>query len=321
MKEFGGYLELEHFCGAEYHADAVGVNSGRNALLYILKARNIRKIYIPYFVCDAVCNVCAENGVHYSRYCINDRFLPLRPISLQPDEWLYIVNAYGQLTDGDILELKRQYHRVIVDNVMDFFRKPLPGVDTVYSCRKFFGVPDGGYVSTDTRLEEPLEIQASRDRMIHLMGRFETSGSEYYQAYHTNEAFIDTMPLKAMSALTRNILKGVDYPYVIARRNENYTVLNSILEDLNKKQFTMPNGSFCYPLMCHNAQSIRKQLVGQQIYIPTLWPNVLKDCDQESREYQYARDILPIPCDQRYSKEDMVYLANIIREALEAEEA
>lgn len=50
-REIGGYFDLEHLGGKEYYEDLIGVNSARNAWLYILKAKQVRKLYIlPFFM-------------------------------------------------------------------------------------------------------------------------------------------------------------------------------------------------------------------------------------------------------------------------------
>ena len=45
MKEIGGYLELERPAGQEYHHGLLALNTGRNAVAYLIKARKIRKLY------------------------------------------------------------------------------------------------------------------------------------------------------------------------------------------------------------------------------------------------------------------------------------
>ena len=54
MKEIGGYFELENLISNEYHKNLLALNSGRNALSYILKSKKIEKIYIPYYLCDSI---------------------------------------------------------------------------------------------------------------------------------------------------------------------------------------------------------------------------------------------------------------------------
>ena len=57
---------------------------------------------------------------------------------------------------------------------------------------------------------------------------------------------------------------------------------------------------------------IRKRLIENKIYIPILWPNVLTENNEDSIEYKYANNILPIPCDQRYGIEDMKKIIKLI---------
>ena len=42
MREFGGYIEIEHYKGNEYHTGCLALNSGRNCLRYLIRARQIR---------------------------------------------------------------------------------------------------------------------------------------------------------------------------------------------------------------------------------------------------------------------------------------
>ncbi|EMF47486.1 hypothetical protein B481_1078 [Planococcus halocryophilus Or1] len=43
MKEIGGYFGLEDLIHQEFYSDLLALNSGSNALLYLLKARQIKK--------------------------------------------------------------------------------------------------------------------------------------------------------------------------------------------------------------------------------------------------------------------------------------
>lgn len=151
MKEYGGYLELERFGGEEYHTGCVALNCGRNALAYLIKAKGIRKLAVPYFLCGCVAQICETYGVPVRYYHTGMDFMP-DDGPPGPDESVYVVNYYGQLDETSIRRLMRIYgNRIIVDNVQAFFQKPVDGVDTIYGCRKFFGVPDGAYLYTDVK--------------------------------------------------------------------------------------------------------------------------------------------------------------------------
>lgn len=300
-REIGGYFGLEQFTGKPYHDRLTAVNSGRNALLYIIRARNIKKLYIPRFLCDTVWKLCLREGIAYEEYGIDGSFSPLFDRELDEGEWLYVVNYYGQITDAQVMEWKAKYGRVILDNVQDFFRKPLPDVDTVYSCRKFFGVPDGGYAACSGKV--PLEKDASRSRMVHLLGRYETSGSEYYGDFQSNDEKFYELPLLEMSPITCNILRAVDYEEVRQKRNRNYDILAQTLNTKNRLTLRSPDGPYCYPFYCENGMAVKRALAQKKIYVPTLWPNVLEQ--GSVLEKDYAENILPLPVDQRYGEEDM----------------
>ena len=304
MKEIGGYFGLEQFSGSPYHSGLAAVNSGRNALLYIVKARGYQKLYIPRFLCDTVAELCKREGIAYEEYGISPAFLPLFDGVPGPKEAVYIVNFYGQLSNDVLLEMQTRWKNVIVDNVQDFFRKPLTGVDTVYSCRKFFGVPDGGYAACDG-VDLSLEPDFSRDRMTHILGRFEDCGSAFYGNFQENDHLFYSRPLRRMSRLTQNILSAVDYEAVRQARNANYVQLAQALDPYNRLILNHPDGPYCYPFYCKNGMSVKKRLAEEKIYVPTLWPNVPEHPDATELEIDYAENILPLPCDQRYGPEDM----------------
>ena len=315
MREIGGYIEFEHYNGQILHEDAIALNSGRNCLAYLIRAKKIKKIWLPYFLCDSVKKVCEREAVEINYYRINEKFLP-ENISLADDEWIYVVNYYGQLTDDEIEKLKNKYTRIVVDYAQAYFQMPIKGVDTLYTCRKYFGVTDGAFLYTDVILEEEIETDFSYDRMQFLLGRFEKTASEFYEEYSLNNKMFVSETIKHMSKLTKNLLRGIDYSNVKERRTNNFAFLHEELGALNRIPIKLVDGAFMYPFYCENASEVRKELQKRKIYIPTLWPNVLSDVKATDLEYLYAHNILPLPVDQRYDKSDMKYLTEVIKDVL-----
>ncbi|WP_223634483.1 hypothetical protein [Planococcus sp. 4-30] len=316
MKEIGGYFGMEELAHKEFHSDLIALNTGRNALLYLLKARRITKLYIPYYLCDSVSQLLEKHGYEFEYYHVDQEFQPILDVKLKPGEYLYIVNFYGQITEEKTRALKQHYGQVILDHSQAFFQKPLPGIDTIYSCRKFFGVPDGAYLATDAILHEELEQDLSQGRMKHILGRYERTGSEHYTDFQDNDDVLGETPLRAMSKVTHNLMGAIDYDRSCRIRNENYAYLENQLDGENSLKLVMPDGAFAYPLLVEDGIPIRNRLAEHKIYIPLLWPNVLDDCPEDSIEYQYAANILPLPCDQRYGVGDMAYLVEMVKKQL-----
>lgn len=315
MKEIGGYIEFEQFRNKMLYDNAILLNSARDCFLYLFQSRVAKKIWIPYFLGDTIYKLCRKKDIKYSFYHIDKNWLPVN-VKLQPDEYIYIVNYYGQLDEAAILTLKTKYGNIIVDNTQAYFNAPLEGIDTLYSCRKYFGVPDGGVLFTDARLDCDIEQEISYDRMNFLLGRYEKTASEFYPEYVTNNDYFDTQPMKRMSKVTKNLLRGIDYEFVKQRRTENFKYLHGRLGKINQLKLKIPGGAFAYPLMLENAGEIRKQLIKQKIYIPVLWPNVLDECASDSWEHKLASDVLPLPVDQRYDLDDMKYIAEKVSSLL-----
>lgn len=313
MREIGGYFELDQFINKPYHNNMIELNTGRNALAYLIKAKGIKKVYIPHYLCDSVSGVLKLLSVDYEGYPIDKNFNPLFDKKLEKDQYLYIVNYYGQISNGSIRSFKEQYGAVIIDNTQSFFQRPVQGIDTIYSLRKYFGVPDGAYLSNDKILEVSLEEEKSNHRMKHILGRFEGEASTYYNDFKENDESFKMLPLKKMSRLSKNILGAIDYERVLESRNRNFSYLHDRLNSTNILNVNMSDGPFAYPYYIENGIEIRKRLAEEKIYVPTLWPNVLKENSNKSIEYDYAANILPIPCDQRYGKEEMERLIEVLR--------
>lgn len=315
MKEIGGYIELDTYHLSMLHEDAIALNCGRNALAYLFKSRGIKKLKVPYFICDSVINVCKREFVEVEYYHIDSDFRLVSDLSLSDDEWLYLVNYYGQLSNDEISGYVSNYQRVIVDQAQAYFQEPIPGVDTLYTCRKWFGVADGAFLYTDTPLVEKFPHDESFSRMGFLLGRYERSANEFYVEYSRNNSFFSTEPIKMMSKLTWNLLHGIDYKEVEQRRIDNFKYLHEHLGSGNCLK--LRQGSFMYPFLIENGASLRKRLQRERIYIPILWPSVCETTTLDDLEYKLAEDILPLPIDQRYRISDMAYIVEKISELLE----
>ena len=315
VKEIGGYFGLEKLISNEYYPDLAAVNNARCALLYIIKSKHYKKVYLPFFLCDSVRLVLEREAIPFEEYRIDRNFLPILNIKTNPEEVVYIVNYYGLLCDGQLIRLKNRYGNIVVDNAQAFFARPVKGIDTLYSCRKFFGVPDGGYAYTDAEFHENIPVDISMERMKHILGRFEgNSASDYYDDFNHNDESFKKTELRFMSKLTHNILGAIDYQAVKRRREENFRVLSNALGEKNQIKTECPPGPYVYPFYIQNGMTVKKQLAKRKIYVATLWPNVLgSGLDIET---EFTENILPLPCDQRYSEEDMQRVANAVMELI-----
>lgn len=312
-KEIGGYIEFEHYNQKMLHENAIALNCGRNALAYLVEAKGIKAIVMPKFMCDSCEHILRKHDVSIRYYSVGLDF-KIKEMEVQTDEWLYVVNFYGQLSNEYIKSLQKRYGNIIVDQAQAYFQMPIDRVDTLYTCRKFFGVADGAILYTDKTLNRDIPQDESFERMNFLLGRFERTATEFYPEYIANNCSFEKTTIKSMSKLTENLLRGIDYEMVRNQRTENFTYLHRRLNALNKLELTVPDGAFMYPLYIENGAAVRRALQKEKIYIPTLWPSVFKLCDTTDLEYDMAMNILPLPVDQRYNESDMEYICERILE-------
>ena len=152
--------------------------------------------------------------------------------------------------------------------------------------------------------------------MLHLYGRYEKSASEFFNDYQVNEEIIEKLPLLYMSKVTCNILKGINYEYIKNKRTDNFAYLHNKLKSYNNINVNVVEGAFMYPFLIQGGNELREKLIRKKIYIPTFWKNVLLNNDINRIERNLAYNLVCLPCDQRYSNEDMEYLYKSIADCI-----
>lgn len=313
-KAIGGYFGLELRHGEHYHKDAIRLNTARNCFEYVLRSRQYTKVYIPYYTCEVMLEPLKKLGVQYEFYSINEKLEPVVLPDLKENEAFLYTNYYG-LKQDCVLKLASCFgNRLIVDNAQAFYAKPIHGIDTFYSARKFFGVADGAYLYTDCRLDVNFEQDQSYDRMSHLQKRIDVSAEFGFSDFREKNESLIGQPIKRMSNLTAAILESIDYDNAAKQRRENYMFLDSVLGKHNRIHFELKSDAvpMVYPYWT-NDDSLRKKLIDNRVYLATYWPNVVKWCGIGELEYELAKSLLPLPIDQRYSKKDMDKIVSIIR--------
>lgn len=318
MIPIGGYFELElPVCGGFLHDDGVLLNSGRNALEYVLRALGgVSHVHIPYYTCDVILEPLDKLGIPYSFYHVNQNLEFDELPTLQNDEFLIYTNYFG-IKDEYVKTLARSYgSQLIVDNAQAWFSQPIMGINTIYSPRKFVGIPDGGvaYCIKNTD-EKSYEQDVSYDRCSHLLKRMDIGSSEGYADFKSNSNKLSGQPIKLMSNMTRKMLSSIDFEVVKNRRRENFKYLQEHLENMNCLETPSINTFACpmvYPYLT-NDLSLRQRLIENKVFVATYWPNVFEWCKPEDWEYKLAESTVFIPIDQRYGVEDMKRIIDTIK--------
>lgn len=314
MKAIGGYFELETNKGNEYHDSALRLNTGRNAFEYILTVKEYKKVYLPFYTCDVLMTSLDKLNLKYEFYSVDENLEPLFNKNLLSDEAFLYINYYG-IKDDTVIRLSGIYSNIIIDNTQAFFNTPIPGIDTFYSARKFFGVADGAYLYTTKKLNIGLAKDISLDRMGHLLGRIDKGAEFGYNLFRENDESLNLQDIKEMSALSSAILRGIDYNEVLRIRKENFNFLNQGLKELNGFKLNTDHIAcpMIYPFLVKDGVNIREILIKNQIYVASYWNSVLDIVSPDSYESYLTNNLLPLPIDQRYTFAEMQRIINVIR--------
>ena len=304
MKPIGGYFELElnHF--TEYHTEAIALNTARNALEYVLRANEYQKIYIPYYTCEVILEPIKKANIEFEYYHIDKGFLPIVE-AIENNAVLLYTNYFG-ICDKLVELAARKFNRVIVDNTQSFYSLPVNSISTFYSCRKFFGVPDGAYLYCARPLNQEFKTDLSESRISHLIKRIEQGAEEGFAYFRANDASFVGQPIKRMSKLTQALMMNMDYDKIRKRRLENFFYLHDALKNINELSLD-PGSIVCpmvYPFLV-NKEGARNELINKKIFVAQYWPNVLEWVDPNSVEFYLTTHLLPLPIDQRIDKSDL----------------
>lgn len=316
-KAIGGYFGLELRHGEHYHKDAIRLNTARNCFEYVLRSRQYTKVYIPYYTCEVMLEPLNKLSVQYEFYSVNERLEPVVLPNLKENEAFLYTNYYG-LKQDCVLKLANCFgNRLIVDNAQAFYAKPIQGIDTFYSARKFFGVADGAYLYTDCRLDVNFEQDQSYDRMAHLLIRADVGAEFGYHDFRMNDDSLVNNPIRRMSNLTEKILCSIDYEYCREKRIENYTYLDEHLKSSNKIHFDLADDAvpMVYPYLTDDAD-LRNRLIENKVFVAKYWPNVLEWRKVDDWEYTLTTSLIPLPVDQRlgaYSLSKIVEISKLCK--------
>ena len=306
MEAIGGYFSLELPLREEYHKNAIRLNTGRNCLEYILRACGYTKVYVPYYTCEAVMEPINKLGIPYEFYHIDIHFEIRDRFTLKADEALLYTNYFG-LKQRYVEQLaEKTGTRLIVDNTQAFYAKPIQGIDTFYTCRKFFGVADGAYLYTDKVLEEEFVQDESYDRMAHLLKRIDLSAEQGFADFRKVDDGLDNQPIRMMSKLTQRIMQSIDYEAAAKKRRENYQMLHEVLGKEHNLVLPLDDDAvpMVYPFLAP-AKELREKLIENKVFVARYWPNVLDWTTKDDVEYLLAYQMQPLPIDQRYGAVDM----------------
>lgn len=319
--EIGSFIELQLPKEREFYKgdnNVARLNTGRSGIVHAYKLLGEKNIWLPIYQCDTVREALSDAGADIKYYHINTEFNPL-DLPEHTDDIVLFANYYGIMSHQRMSKLSQSYKNVIIDNCQAFFCKPINNALNVYSCRKFVGVPDGSYVigpKAEIGVDNYPQCYSS-DTATFLLSRIEYGcEGKGYAMRKINEDRIDKEGVMRMSKLTRAILDGTDYNHIQLTRRFNFKYAHMLFGDINKinpmMYFDNNTIPMVYPLVVED-DSLLKKLQEAKHFQGHWWSYICDEQQESSFEYWVSKYVIPITIDQRYGKEHIDYLANIIK--------
>lgn len=314
MNKIGGFLGIQFGKGEGiYHENALRLNCGRAALQLFLENHNYSKIIVPHFICKDILEPIRRSGIEYELYCLDENMMP-RIEKVKRGEILLYVNYFG-VCDKLVESVVLKYKEVIIDCSQAFFFKPTEKIPAIYSPRKFYGLPDGGFLYSPKKIEFPLKQSNSQHRFIHLLKKTEDSIDNGYEDFKMNELLFENYEIERMSFLTESLLKAQNHSDVIKSRVTNFNYYHEKLEKLNEFSIILntTNGicPLSYPFYSTRANQIVNQLIENGVFTPNYWPNENR-LNHECFGNRLSEFLIHLPINQELNNKNINYVINKI---------
>lgn len=301
-----------------------------------------KNVLIPAYTCQTVITPFEEAGWNCYYYSIQKSLridIPhlFEAVSKHNPSFVVVHPFYGmELNDEEAAALKELNEKGVII-VLDltqclFSTKRLPFVDfTVGSYRKWFPIPDGGFLENNKRLitisQPEIENTEFTDREIaamYLRGLYFGNEEQRTKTISIKlSKAADNLAERAiyphrMSSVAFNLLQQEDVESSQRSRYTNYTYLFNNIRESEKitkvcQDLTdVTTAPLYFTIYVQSRITLQRLLAQDSIYAPVLWPvedvRVLID---EGIKYIYEH-ILAIPCDQRYDVNDMQRVVSVI---------
>ena len=316
----------------------------RSAIRIILSqlSENNKVALLPAFTCHAVVEPFVNCGYSVEPYSINKDF------SVKPKQFLedvervnpsvILIHDYfgfdsnAALRQSSLLEkLKEQGIVVIIDRTQPMFSfyPQLEGNYVIGSLRKWMGIPDGAFLNFSVgefvgELHEDNELIAAKRKAMTYKNSYIRQGigkkETVLELYKSAEQILDSRnQAYAMSDISRELFMDTDLDEMRVSRRKNYEKLANGIQNTENIHIPHPNLQdnevpFYFPVFIRNSRAdFQSYLARNSIYATVIW-----GCPQEfTRKIDVIaediyREILCIPCDQRYTQNDMDYICKVI---------
>lgn len=323
-KPIGGFFGLEPTrAGARAAAFGQGHRldfwNARAALTHLLSIERIRRVWLPAYICRAVAEAADREGREVLFYRTGPQLAPDGEDlaqGLKAGDAVVGVDYFGARA-VTLPDLASRFDEVlwVQDRAQALWPDPAPWGDGVlYSPRKVAGAADGGVLLSRELLATPawrpddeLRLAPARMRAEDPLG---LRNATWFPAYQAAEAAMSCEP-RPMSALSREVLEGLDVAAMAQRRRRNAEALLARIGDaaLLGDDRLLDGGPFGVPVLTADAATVASRMAERRVFCARHWADLPSPPEAFPAEHELSRRLLTLPCDHRYDAADMARVA------------
>lgn len=306
-----------------------------------------KRCLMPAYMCDSVFLPFLNRGWELVFYTVDRGLLSygeeLFRLALETDPGMILIHPYyGTDTCKEMrvpLKALRRSGIYVMEDVTQSYYLESAGKDAdfvVGSLRKWYAIPDGGFVVSDLLLaEEVLESgeEQAEERLLALTGKWsylhdktiskETAKQQEKKAAYREknrvleEALDHYTGVRRISHFTRAMLAEIDEEAAAKKRAENVRCLYEKTEGLRRLRPILKRqggeAPLYFPIYAREREELQSFLREREIYAPVLWELGEKNRDALLGEEDYIyRHMLALPIDQRYGIEEMERIGEVL---------
>lgn len=319
--------------------------SGRDALkaVAIGYASTHKRVILPALCCESMVSPFTMNGYEVGFYKLNeDCTVNAEDMEKKlSDDCVVIYMSYfgiKPVSDEVFCSLKEKFSGAKF--VEDRTHNPLHRTEgsvfntdaTVISIRKWLSIADGGLLFTkdcfDNNYLSENNFADIRKAAMQKKSEFLKTGDEETKSQfrgllnEASELLDASKDAYKMTEASKELLNKIDFDKILKDRQRNAEILAESLAPLCEKgklKFISQepaNSTLYFPVIVENRDVVQGQLAKKSVFCPVIWP-LPEGAEGVCENSKYiAENMLAIPCDQRYSAEDMLTIAEKINEAL-----
>ena len=303
------------------------------ALTDLRRNGKIRRAYLPSYCSFGMVQPFIDLDIPYDFYPVDwdGETLRLSVPDGHANDVLLITDYFGMNREqtASAIQKFRQHGGVVIEDItqtlLDFRVRTIQPDYYTASLRKWFPLYSGGWLgktggtlaeTADLSGDEKVEnvVLSMRQKRDYMTGK--TSSREEYVLSQTRfEDWLVLLDCKTrIDSASAERLQQFDVRQIAEQRQRNARRLFDRLHDvreitfLNKKEDWNECAPLCVPILLEHEQrnALKTALSNQGIYCPITWP------ERMGAPVGIKNNELSLPCDQRYTEEQMDVIANAV---------